>query len=129
MIRRPPRSTLFPYTTLFRSLQREEIYEEVWGYAMAHGDRSVDVFVRKLRLKLETASPGWSYIHTHFGVGYRFQPERPGDATEAAHFEESLGVPPTPVAESRDASDEELPRDPEPDDSEARAVAGAVTRA
>jgi len=39
---------------------------------MAHGDRSVDVFVRKLRRKLESASPGWRYVHTHFGVGYRF---------------------------------------------------------
>src|SRR3954451_24518529 len=34
-------------------LQREEIYQRVWGYAMVHGDRSVDVFVRKLRSKLE----------------------------------------------------------------------------
>jgi DNA-binding response OmpR family regulator len=56
-------------------LQREEIYQRIWGYAMAHGDRSVDVFVRKLRQKLETASPGWRYIHTHFGIGYRFDPE------------------------------------------------------
>ena len=56
-------------------LQREEIYQRVWGYAMAHGDRSVDVFVRKLRQKLETASPDWRYIHTHFGIGYRFDPE------------------------------------------------------
>jgi DNA-binding response OmpR family regulator len=56
-------------------LQREEIYQQVWGYSMAHGDRSVDVFVRKLRQKLEAASPGWLYIHTHFGVGYRFDPE------------------------------------------------------
>ena len=56
-------------------LQREEIYQRVWGYAMAHGDRSVDVFVRKLRHKLERSSPGWAYIHTHFGIGYRFQPE------------------------------------------------------
>ena len=58
-----------------RVLRREEIYERVWGYAMAHGDRSVDVFVRKLRQKLRHASPTWSYIHTHFGVGYRFAPE------------------------------------------------------
>lgn len=58
-----------------RVLRREEIYERVWGYAMAHGDRSVDVFVRKLRQKLRQASPTWSYIHTHFGVGYRFAPE------------------------------------------------------
>jgi DNA-binding response OmpR family regulator len=58
-----------------RVLEREEIYERVWGYAMARGDRSVDVFVRKLRQKLEKASPSWRYIHTHFGVGYRFAPE------------------------------------------------------
>ncbi len=56
-------------------LEREAIYQRVWGYAMAHGDRSVDVFIRKLRQKLEKRSPGWGYIHTHFGVGYRFEPE------------------------------------------------------
>ena len=59
-------------------LQREEIYQLVWGYAMAHGDRSVDVFIRKVRQKLEKASPDWSYIHTHFGVGYRFDPDHQG---------------------------------------------------
>ena len=57
-------------------LEREEIYQRVWGYAMAHGDRSVDVFVRKLRQKLEAASPSWRYIHTHFGIGYRFHAEQ-----------------------------------------------------
>ena len=61
-----------------RVLRREEIYERVWGYAMAHGDRSVDVFVRKLRQKLRSGSSEWSYIHTHFGVGYRFAAERDG---------------------------------------------------
>lgn len=60
-------------------LEREAIYQRVWGYAMAHGDRSVDVFVRKLRQKLERASPAWRYIHTHFGVGYRFAPEPAAD--------------------------------------------------
>jgi DNA-binding response OmpR family regulator len=55
-------------------LTREEIYEHVWGYRMAHGDRSVDVFVRKVRQKLEKAAPGWTDIHTHFGLGYRFEP-------------------------------------------------------
>jgi DNA-binding response OmpR family regulator len=74
-----------------RVLRREEIYERVWGYAMAHGDRSVDVFVRKLRQKLRGASPQWSYIHTHFGVGYRFAP-RPDDGSdpEAAGAEPEL---------------------------------------
>lgn len=55
-------------------LQREEIYQRVWGYAMARGDRSVDVFIRKIRQKLDKASPGWEYIYTHFGIGYRFDP-------------------------------------------------------
>jgi DNA-binding response OmpR family regulator len=55
-----------------RVLEREEIYSRLWGYAMVRGDRSVDVFVRKLRQKLEKASPQWRYIHTHFGIGYRF---------------------------------------------------------
>jgi len=63
-------------------VQREEIYQRIWGYAMVHGDRSVDVFVRKLRQKLERASPGWRYIHTHFGVGYRFAAV-PRDSPEA----------------------------------------------
>ena len=45
-------------------LQREEIYQRVWGYAMVHGDRSVDVFVRKLRSKLERVSPELA-LHPH----------------------------------------------------------------
>jgi DNA-binding response OmpR family regulator len=57
-------------------LEREFIYQRVWGYDMNRGDRSVDVFVRKVRQKLELASPGWGYVHTHFKVGYRFAAER-----------------------------------------------------
>jgi DNA-binding response OmpR family regulator len=56
-------------------IERGEIYRRVWGYEMAHGDRSVDVFVRKLRAKIQRHSPGWAYIHTHFGIGYRFEAE------------------------------------------------------
>lgn len=68
-----------------RVIEREDLYQRVWGYAMAHGDRSVDVFVRKLRSKLERHSPGWRYIHTHFGIGYRFEAEpTSSDATAAA---------------------------------------------
>jgi len=58
-----------------RVLEREEIYSRLWGYTMVRGDRSVDVFVRKLRQKLEKASPRWRYIHTHFGIGYRLAAE------------------------------------------------------
>ena len=58
-----------------RIVSREELFELVWGRAMRPGDRSVDVYVRKLRVKLETALPGWSFIHTHFGFGYRLSAE------------------------------------------------------
>jgi DNA-binding response OmpR family regulator len=78
-------------------MQREEIYQRVWGYAMVHGDRSVDVFVRKLRQKLEKVSPGWRYIHTHFGIGYRFAPEP--DAAAVAALEPALALEPAPAAE------------------------------
>ena len=81
-----------------RVLEREEIYERVWGYAMARGDRSVDVFVRKLRQKLESASPAWRYIHTHFGVGYRFAPE-PVDADGGLPAAPVADVPAAPPAE------------------------------
>ncbi len=65
-----------------RVIEREDIYQSVWGYAMAHGDRSVDVFVRKLRGKLQGHSHEWNYIHTHFGIGYRFEAE-PADGSNA----------------------------------------------
>lgn len=67
-----------------RVLPREDIYQRVWGYAMARGDRSVDVFVRKVRHKLEAASPDWRYVHTHFGIGYRFDPEPVDQSAGAA---------------------------------------------
>ncbi|HSZ70316.1 MAG TPA: winged helix-turn-helix domain-containing protein [Solirubrobacteraceae bacterium] len=59
-----------------RVIRRAEIYRQVWGGEMKHRDRAVDVFVRKVRTKLATAAPEWAYIHTHFGIGYRFAPER-----------------------------------------------------
>jgi DNA-binding response OmpR family regulator len=80
-----------------RVLRREEIYERVWGYAMAHGDRSVDVFVRKLRQKLRAISPSWSYIHTHFGVGYRFAPEPEVDQIDGG-TQTPLPAPELPAA-------------------------------
>lgn len=57
-------------------VQRPEVYELMWGGEMPRRDRSVDVLVRKVRGKLEKVAPEWRYIHTHFGIGYRFAPER-----------------------------------------------------
>jgi DNA-binding response OmpR family regulator len=84
-------------------LEREKIYQRVWGYAMAHGDRSVDVFIRKLRQKLEKHSPSWSYIHTHFGIGYRFEPEPAGIVKEELRPAAAEPVSTAPASASPEA--------------------------
>ena len=56
-------------------ITREELFATVWGGELRPGDRSVDVYVSKLRGKLEAALPDRRFIHTHPGFGYRFQPE------------------------------------------------------
>ena len=84
-------------------MERDEIYQRVWGYAMIHGDRSVDVFVRKLRSKLQKRSPGWEYIHTHFGIGYRFDPQP---------IDRGRGRPLPSLDRGASAADERRPRPP-----------------
>jgi DNA-binding response OmpR family regulator len=59
-----------------RIVSREELYRVVWGEHYRKSDRSVDVYVGKLRHKLVDALPNRRFIHTHFGFGYRFSPER-----------------------------------------------------
>jgi DNA-binding response OmpR family regulator len=59
-----------------RVLSRERWAEEAWGEHSYPGDRTVDYTVLKLRRRLRDALPGWDFIHTHVGLGYRFSPER-----------------------------------------------------
>ena len=54
-----------------RIVSREELYRVVWEEPYRKSDRSVDVYVARLRQKVEEAIPGCAYIHTHFGFGYR----------------------------------------------------------
>jgi DNA-binding response OmpR family regulator len=56
-------------------VSRQELSTAVWGREFRPGDRSIDVYVHKLRVKLEAALPGWSFIHTHAGFGYRLCPQ------------------------------------------------------
>jgi DNA-binding response OmpR family regulator len=67
-----------------RVIRREDLYAQVWDSAMRSDDRSVDVYVHKLRHKLAAALPEWSFIHTHFGLGYRWTPERSQDFHQGA---------------------------------------------
>jgi len=55
-----------------RVVSRDELYAVVWQQPYRPYERSVDVYVGKLRQKLEEVAPHWRYIHTHFGFGYRF---------------------------------------------------------
>jgi len=59
-----------------RIVSRDELFELVWSGPLRAGDRSVDVYVHKLRVKLERAMPEWRFIHTHVGFGYRFSADR-----------------------------------------------------
>ena len=58
-----------------RIVSRRELFRVVWRDDYRKSDRSVDVYVGKLRHKLEQALPGRRFIHTHFGFGYRFAAE------------------------------------------------------
>ena len=58
-----------------RVMTREELYARVWKRTYRKSDRSVDVYVGRLRAKIGRALPGHDYIHTHTGIGYRFSPE------------------------------------------------------
>ena len=58
---------------------RQQLATEAWGRPLRAGDRSVDVYVRRLRQKLADAAPDWTFVHTHFAFGYRFQ------ATKGTH--------------------------------------------
>jgi DNA-binding response OmpR family regulator len=111
-------------------LQREEIYQAVWGYAMAHGDRSVDVFIRKVRQKLERSSPDWVYVHTHFGVGYRFEAERRGGSGEdepAPSPTGAGGLEPAPEPVSEASVESRLDAEDEPEQRALEADQPALT--
>jgi DNA-binding response OmpR family regulator len=58
-----------------RVVTRDELLQKVWGRRETHRDRTVDVFVRRLRQKVDRTSSTHSFIQTRFGVGYKLEPE------------------------------------------------------
>src|SRR6185503_9217173 len=58
-----------------RIVTRDELLQKVWGRRETHRDRTVDVFVRRLRQKIDKAASKHSFIQTRFGVGYKLEPE------------------------------------------------------
>jgi DNA-binding response OmpR family regulator len=45
--------------------------QRIWGRRHRCRDRTVDVFVRKLRAKIDRRAPRRDVVHTRFGVGCR----------------------------------------------------------
>jgi len=59
-----------------RVVTRDELLPKVWGRRQTRRDRTVDVFVRKLRDKIDARKPRHTFIQTRYGVGYKLEPER-----------------------------------------------------
>ena len=58
-----------------RVLTRDELLQRVWGRRASHRDRTVDVFVRKLREKVDARAPRHTFLQTRYGVGYKLEAE------------------------------------------------------
>jgi DNA-binding response OmpR family regulator len=58
-----------------RVATRDELLQKIWGRRETHRDRTVDVYVRRLRDKIDRRSSRHNFIHTRYGVGYRLEPE------------------------------------------------------
>jgi two-component system alkaline phosphatase synthesis response regulator PhoP len=58
-----------------RVLTRDELLQRVWGRRASHRDRTVDVFVRKLREKIDARAPRHTFLQTRYGVGYKLEAE------------------------------------------------------
>jgi DNA-binding response OmpR family regulator len=56
-----------------RVVSRDELLQKVWGRRFTRRDRTVDVFVRKLRDKIDARAPEHTFIQTRYGVGYKLE--------------------------------------------------------
>jgi DNA-binding response OmpR family regulator len=56
-----------------RVVTRDELLQRIWGRRETHRDRTVDVFVRKLREKIDKRSTNHTFIQTRYGVGYKLE--------------------------------------------------------
>jgi DNA-binding response OmpR family regulator len=61
-----------------RVVTRDELLQKIWGRRETHRDRTVDVFVRRLRDKIDRRAPRHTFIQTRYGVGYRLEPVTKG---------------------------------------------------
>jgi two-component system alkaline phosphatase synthesis response regulator PhoP len=72
-------------------LSRMQIMERAQGEAFEGYERTIDAHIKNLRNKLEPNPKKPIYIHTVFGVGYKFEIE--ADAEQSATFDSSKSAP------------------------------------
>ena len=58
-----------------RVVTRDELLQKLWGRRESRRDRTVDVFVRRLRDKIDRHAPRHTFIQTRYGVGYKLEAE------------------------------------------------------
>src|SRR5215216_3323259 len=56
-----------------RVVTRDELLQKLWGRRESRRDRTVDVFVRRLREKVDRRAPRHTFIQTRYGVGYKLE--------------------------------------------------------
>jgi two-component system, OmpR family, response regulator ResD len=54
--------------------RREQLLDQVWGFSFASDASTVTVHIRRLREKIEHDPTSPRYLHTVWGVGYKFDP-------------------------------------------------------
>lgn len=66
---------------------RETLIERVWGYDFIGDTNRVDVYIRRVRRKIEPDPRHPQYLHTVRGVGYVFRVDKEGSDAEDEDFE------------------------------------------
>ena len=67
----------FLYSHKGQVFTKEQLYEKVWGYEDVIDGSNLTSFIRKLRKKVEPDPDNPRYIITVWGVGYKFNEEKP----------------------------------------------------
>ncbi len=66
------------------ALSRSKLLELAWGYDFDGDDRTLDVHIRRLRMKIEEQHGLQKCIHTLYGFGYKFLPRNARGSSDEA---------------------------------------------
>ncbi len=64
----------FLFATPGRLYSRSQLMDRIYPNERVVSDRTIDSHVKKLRKKIAVVAPGEEFIHSVYGVGYKFEP-------------------------------------------------------